>query len=405
MRRVRRRYRASLRHWAPLDYPGLKLTPRRLLNYALLRWEEGRGRTRLRASPLVLVIETGNLCNLRCPACFTGAGQTGRSRSFFPMPLYRSLIKELGDRVLMVELCNWGEPLLNEHLEEMIALASEKGASTITSTHFSVGLDHDRAERLVRSGLSILGVSLDGATQETYERYRIGGNMSRVLGNVQLVRAARDRIGARFPRIVWEYHVFPHNVHEIDAARRLAVEHGMEFSVSKGWVNGPDPLPNGPYEVNFTGVMPRCRFLWQRAVVHNEGGIAPCDGCFHREDDFGSMTLEPGISSSELASNSFREVWNNSSFVAARQLFRDAGHGAARDLICASCPVTSMWHGYRNHVARGLPAETYDPNFTENDGHNFFVSRSRALKGVELPLYDEAPHTLGSPTSTSAGLH
>jgi organic radical activating enzyme len=387
-RRLRRRYHKSLHHWAPLDYPGLKLTTRRWVNYALLRWEEGRGHTKLRAFPLVLVIETGNVCNLRCPACLTGAGQIGRRRSFFPMGLYRDLIHEIGDRVLMVELCNWGEPLLNENLEEMIALASAKGASTITSTHFSVNIDAARADRLVHSGLSVLGVSLDGATQETYEQYRVGGDLNRVLANVRLVREARERARSEFPRIVWEYHVFPHNMHEIESARSLAAELGMDFSLSKGWVNGPDPQPRGPYEITFTGSMPRCRFLWQRAVVHNDGGVAPCDGCFYKEDDFATMPTEPQLSAVELETRSFKQVWNNANFVAARELFHDPLHAAARDLICSVCPVTSMWHGYNKHIAAGRPAEAFDPGFTENDGHNFFVNRTKVFKGAELPVYD-----------------
>src|SRR3990170_1805595 len=92
----------------PPKYPGMRLTPKRLLNFHLVRYQQARGHTRLLGYPLVLTMEANNICNLKCPYCFTGAGEVGRQRSTMPMPLYRKVMDELGDYALHVEFYNWG---------------------------------------------------------------------------------------------------------------------------------------------------------------------------------------------------------------------------------------------------------------------------------------------------------
>ena len=162
-------------------YPGRRLTLRRLLNLYLNRWEMGELRTQLRSLPLKLTLEPINVCNLHCPACYTGDGQTSRERKAMPPELYKRLLDELGDTLWQMEFCNWGEPLLNKHVHTMIRAAADRGIGTLLNTNLSIPFSAQRAEELVRSGLTTLGVSIDGARQETYEQYRIGGNLDTVL--------------------------------------------------------------------------------------------------------------------------------------------------------------------------------------------------------------------------------
>ena len=77
-------------------YPGTSLTLRRLANLHLGRWEQRRNRIRLRSYPIKLTVESTNICNLRCPACFTGADEFGRPRRHFDLELFRALMQELG---------------------------------------------------------------------------------------------------------------------------------------------------------------------------------------------------------------------------------------------------------------------------------------------------------------------
>src|SRR5439155_1564519 len=170
-----------------------------------------------------------NICNLECPACFTGAGDLGRPRSHLSLDLYRPVLAELAPYLLEVEFYNWGEPLLAKHIFPMIEEASAAGAHTTVSTNFSFPFDAARAERLVSSGLSVLGVSIDGARQESYEQYRRRGKLATVLENCRAVRDAKRRVGsgtrrsrrAQFPRDLEQPQV-PRVASPLPLAHRLA---------------------------------------------------------------------------------------------------------------------------------------------------------------------------------------
>jgi len=345
-----------------------------------VRYQRNRGHIQLWGYPLILTLEAANLCNLRCPYCFVGAGEKSRPPIPFPFPLYQRIIDELGDYLLHVEFHNWAEPLLNQNLPEYIQLASARGISTVVATHFSLPFDRARAEALVASGLSLLGVSLDGARQETYEQYRVGGNFATVLANIRLVNQAKRAQGSQTPRVIWSFHVFAHNCQDVELARTMARDLGIEFSACKGWVEGPDWDPEGKYAAFFAEPQPgraaeHCQFLWERAIIHGDGGVAPCDGTFFREDDFGLMNARR-----------FREVWNNDSFQEARRLFRSRQQSdEARRLICYSCPATLTMEHYRQHLAQGGHTETFAPRFSTNDGFNFFFNtrwRHRSRPGT-----------------------
>src|SRR2546430_5187889 len=77
----------------PPGYEGARWSARKLLNVYLSRWEEGRGRTKLRSYPFKLTVEATGACNLRCPACFTGVGDVGRPGSAMPLDLYRRVLR------------------------------------------------------------------------------------------------------------------------------------------------------------------------------------------------------------------------------------------------------------------------------------------------------------------------
>ncbi len=359
-------------------WPGMRITPKRLLNLYTVRYQRAHGHTGLLGYPLVLTLEATNICNLRCPFCFTGIGEVTRPRSTMPLPLYRRLIDELGDYALLVEFYNWGEPLLNKDIHEMVRLASEKGISTIISTNFSVPFDRARAETLISSGLAVLGAGIDGASQESYEKYRAGGSFERVIENMRLLAEAKRALGSKTPLICWSYHAFEHNRHEIEKARAMAAELGVDFSLTKGWVEGEEWDSRDVADFPIGVVPERCRYLWTQTVINNDGLVSPCANTFYKEEDFGSVE-----------GKSFRQVWNNRYFQEARRAFRRRnGSEFGKSLICNDCPYTIVWQNYERHLALGFPKSSFDPVYTTNDWFNYFFTRRHARRDQSDPASD-----------------
>ena len=234
--------------------------------------------------------------------------------------------------------------------------------------------DAERAEQLVASGLTVLGVSLDGARQETYEKYRVRGDLDTVLRNVRLVVEAKRTLRAKTPKLIWSFHVFPHNVDDVERARGMAAELGMEFAVEKGWVIGDEWDPDGRY-CYYSDPRPfPCVALWNYAVVNNDGGVAPCCGSFYREDDIGQLADAAGNGGAPT----FREIWNGPALRRARELYtKREGDDDARRSICFDCPQTVIWDRWHHHWAGGGTPETFRPGYGVNDIFMHFWNRRR----------------------------
>jgi len=348
---------------------GTNVTLKRRLNFYMVRLQRLLSQHVLLGFPLKLTVEASTACNLGCPACLTGAGERGRTRAHLPVSLYRKVMDELGEYLFEVELHNWGEPLMNRNLAELIRITSDKGVGTTLSTNFSLPFDRSRAEALVDAGLTTLGVSLDGAAQETYEQYRVGGSFDQVLANVDLVNDAKKKLRSTTPRIIWSFHVFEHNVDDVERACMMAGERGMDFEVSKGWVIGQEWNPTSTYKLFDAPSVDNCDFLWSRAVLNNDGGIAPCNGAFFKEDDFGSVQ-----------GSTFRSVWNNAAFREARMKFSETGGttGPGRT-ICDDCPELATRRDYLAHLARGGTRGSFRNRFTSNDGYTYFFNRRNSF--------------------------
>lgn len=315
-------------------YARARMTPRRIQNFVQMREDMRWGRTAVRSYPVSMSLESVNACNLRCPGCFTGVGAVGRPRSKMSLPLYRRILGEVGPYLLNLELHNWGEPLLHPDLPEMIALAHEMGCATTVSTNLSLTLSDEALDNLVRSGLSTLVVSIDGTSQSTYERYRKRGRLDLVLDTCRRLAEAKRRAPGGGPDVIWSFHAFEYNVHEIPAARALARDRGMRFTVEKGWTIGEEWSGEGA-AIFSRSFQHRCWFLWEHATVNNDGGVAICAASFFQEDDVGRLT--EGAESA----GSFFSIWNGQPLQDARALFEIRSDATAgRTLACFDCPLT-----------------------------------------------------------------
>ena len=73
-------------------------------------------------------------------------------------------------------------------------------------------------------------VALDGASNETYKIYRVGGDFERVIAHIRTINAFKQRYKTDLPKMTWQFIAFGHNEHEIEKARNMAVELKMDFS-------------------------------------------------------------------------------------------------------------------------------------------------------------------------------
>ncbi len=339
MRRLPRHLRAVLHH----------STPRRLFNLALVETERMLGLTRLRGRPYVIFVDPINLCNLRCPLCATGMGEIARVRQKMDLEHFKRVIDMLGPWAYEVSLYNWGEPLLHRDIFEMIAYARGRKLSTVMSSHLSV--KPHLMDSLLESGLEELTVSIDGTTQETYEKYRVNGKLDLVFSNLRHLLERRSELGLKTPSVEWQFIVFKHNQHEMEEARRLAHEIGVDLirfipaglpfdadverkkELGRKWFSSEPRLryqdPDSPTFVNAPfRQRGGCYYLYRSMTVNPDLGVAPCCIVYNDRYDFGS-----------LMQKDFNAIWNNEHYRSARTEFSRVAVSPGQETVCKNCRI------------------------------------------------------------------
>lgn len=181
--------------------------------------------------PFAMYIDPSNSCNLGCPGCVHST--TSKEKHLFdwkPGIMSQSRLETLFQAyapfAAHVGFYNYGDPLVNPLTPKFIKLAKTYLIQTAASTNLS--FPKFDADAYVESGLDFLTLSIDGATQPVYEKFRRKGKLDVVLANVEKLAEAKRRRNKHTPILSWNFLAFEHNAHEIGAARQLAKDLGAD---------------------------------------------------------------------------------------------------------------------------------------------------------------------------------
>jgi len=179
-------------------------------------------------SPNHYIVEVSGRCNLRCLACPRGRREKrGDGGGLMSLENFQQVLEKIrGEDPLAanLQLYQWGEPLLNPHLPEMIALAKEADLAVSVSSNLNLDMD---LRPVIAAGPDWFRVSLSGFGPD-YEKTHTGGRFERVLANLRQLAGLRDL--NPLMRVEVYYHVYKHNRGEQEEqARELCRELGFEF--------------------------------------------------------------------------------------------------------------------------------------------------------------------------------
>lgn len=352
-------YSADWQEKPMLVFPSLR-NIKMAFNFLVAKIQCKLSMTRLISYPYFALIDPSSPCNLHCPLCPTGQGDPSRPRRFLKFEDFKKIIDELGDYLISLLLTNWGEPLLNKEFFKMVEYTKKVKRVPYISidTNLNVTLSDQDIERLIKSGLDLMCVAVDGATQETYEKYRRGGSLKKVIENSRRILEKRRDLGKDRPFVVWMFLVFKHNQHEIENIKKMAKEMGVDalrISAARVYTGRADKRFKDSYEISKKYLPPlgskfsdytksglrrravkRCYWLWNGVVINSDGSVSPCCEIFPKKYDFGNILNE----------KSFKTIWNNEKYRNARKSVKDFKHAKKlfdKENVCAKCTVYGNW--------------------------------------------------------------
>lgn len=326
-----------------------KLTPSRsknawriLSSYYL---SKRKGQPVHRGLPLSLSFEPTTACNLRCPECPSGLRSFTRPTGMMQEALFKKIIDELQDTLLYLLFYFQGEPFLHPRLLELIQYASQRNIYTATSTnaHF---LHEEQARQAVASGLDRLIISIDGTTQDTYQQYRVGGQLEKVLAGTKNIIRWKKELSSKTPHVIFQFLVVRPNEHQIADVKALARQLGVDEVLLKtaqiyDYQQGSPLIPlqeqyaryqrqkDGTYAIK-NPLLNHCWKMWHSCVITWDGQVVPC--CFDKDAQH---------SLGNITQKSFREVWHGAAYHQFRKQLLQSRNQID---ICQNCTEgTKVW--------------------------------------------------------------
>jgi radical SAM protein with 4Fe4S-binding SPASM domain len=297
------------------------------INKQVLHWREI-------ALPNILHVGVTTLCNLRCPGCPTGTKALGRKGEHLDMEVYRRTVNELRSTLMFMLFWDWGEPFMHPDLAEMVSYAKQSGIKTVISTSGTIRNSQEEIDRLVEAGPDVVIVCIDGATQETYSTYRVGGKLNEALDTLRRLADAKKRLKTDYPVIEFRSLATKYTEDQMPQLLAMAEDVGADnFSVKtlrpydyrgRDIDNELVPITSGlaryAYENDgqrdsanrveaYSGKL-TCGKPLYAPTLNSDGNIAFCSYAKDADEKFG-----------DVSESSFRKIWQSRSSAEKRIAF------------------------------------------------------------------------------------
>lgn len=277
-------------------------------------------------------IEPTNHCNLRCVLCPSGKMDKNIKRGYMKFEEYKNIIDKIADTTIAITLLHWGEPTLHRDIIKFISYACKKDIRTILSSNFSLRYKEGFIEKLAESGLDILNIDLDGISQNVYEKYRVGGNVSIVKENLKLFCSLKHKTKTK----IWVTMIISkYNEHEIAQFKNFCSALPIDnISLNKLQLNPKSSINWLPENLELRynnylypeGKKEYCSRMYFDMSIDWNYKIPTCCLAYGDVNTVGN-----------LATHSIPEIWNNEYFQSMRSVFSNQKPYVSLKTLCHMC--------------------------------------------------------------------
>ena len=285
------------------------------------RYETFPQRLRLDDFPPCLQIEPASICNYRCLFCYQIDEEFTRKSNgmmgMMSLDLFKRLIDQAECKCEAVTLASRGEPLVCPDIEAMIRYAGGKFLALKLNTN-AWFLDEKLCHAVLESGVNTVVFSADAASEPTYSKLRVNGNLEKVHENIRRFRDIREQHYSKSQVLTRVSGVKVSGADTLEDMEKFWGElvDQVVFVKYNPWENS--------YEKSVNEIKEPCSDLWRRMFVWWDGTVNPCDVDF-------KSTLCIG----NLESDSLSDLWKSSKYASLRESHQDKKRSQCEP--CARC--------------------------------------------------------------------
>lgn len=315
-------------------------------------WQKASSLSYVPDYPLQLDFELNYSCNFSCSMCtWSVESSKGKGKkTWFDFEVYKEVIDEGVAKGLKAVRLNYvNEPLIRKDIHEFIAYAREAGILDIYfSTNGSL-LTEAMSIALIDSGLTILQISLDAATKETFDKIRQGGDFHKIIANIARFKDIRTELKSLTPLLRVNFVKTALNISELeifleyweDKADSIGVQNLID-------VNHPADEKQGiDNSQSFNCAQPFCHL-----TIRYNGNILPCCTFFGAAVPISQLATKHSVefsdvenmavdkkSQAQLISQTIEQAWKGSAINKFREIHKVGEYW--KHPVCKKCVLSS----------------------------------------------------------------
>ena len=303
----------------------------RYLNYRL-KWNLlGKYPLKTRV-PIHVDIELSSFCNIKCIMCPQGKEDYEViKRGLMDFELARKVIQECAEfGVTSLKFSGRGEAMLHPKFEYLIKYAKSLGILDVMFNTNGLMLNEEMIRNVVDAGVDLTIISIDGATKETYEKIRIGGDFNTLKNNIEYIVNYRKEAKCVKPIIRLQFVKMKENIHEFKKfqdmwGKKVDVLVGLDYSNRIG-------QKSRSIESRLQIGRAYCPHPWRRLTVTSSGMALMC-----------CVDWDIKYSVGDCSKQSIYEIWNSDKMEYGRKCIKNLEHHKIPSCRDCPAPVSYKW--------------------------------------------------------------
>jgi len=288
-----------------------------------------------REAPGIICLDLFPQCNKRCPKCLFHAPESPfrvhiPPQEHMPFDMALELIRQAAEFTPKPVIAPTfsGEPLCYPRILELLGEAKRLGLPVSVTTN-ALRLTPDVTKELIDIGVDTIMISLDAATEETYQKLQPPGKLSKVVANIRALLATRQNgtplVGLTFIAEDDNESEFEGFLEEWKDADYIIKSHKLDMVNCGNPINprNTEAPKNAPCSTSLGGM-----------YIRHDGRIALC-GYDLRSDNVG---LAAG------GDMSLKDIWTSDTMRAWRNKMLTPPYGYAFCKLCACREGQYMWN-------------------------------------------------------------
>jgi len=271
--------------------------------------------------PLTVVLELVNRCNLECVMCYQGYRNDAKQYIIRDQMLDK-IFDDFKENKLSALMLSASEPLLYKGIEKVLNRAKEAEIMDLFMFTNGALLTEKNSKMILESSVSRLFVSIDAATQDTYNKVRVPvskrllkeNRLDYLENNIKQFIKIRDHLDKKIPIIRVSFVALKRNSHEIESFRKKWVNIVDSVEIQKEQsIDLYDKLNEKNADQSSKRLLKKynCNKPWGDMAIYSDGSVGPCCNLVGRKIPIG-----------DIKNNTIKEIWNGIKMNEIRDGFR-----------------------------------------------------------------------------------